>query len=237
VSHVPDPPAGSAQAEGAWLRQLAHDLRNQLAPMRTATQMLQLGKLEPERQREMLDMLERQILRLVRMLDDLDEYGKVRAGAPGAARERIDLAMLVDTALGECGRHLAAAGQQLDQRMPEQRVPVEVERQRMVRLITRLLDNAHRFTPQGGTITLEVRPLDGHAEVHVRDNGAGIDADRMSTIFDLPLRGRTVSKLGGLGISLALARACAEAHGGSLEAHSDGPDKGSEFVLRIPLAG
>lgn len=236
MSEAPEVAPGTPQAEGAWLRQLAHDLRNQLAPMRTATQMLQLGKVEPARQREMLDLLERQMLRLVRMLDDLDEYGRIRAGTPGPPRERIDLAVLVDTALGECGRHIAAAGQRLEYHVPEQRLPVLVERQRMVKLFTRLLDNAQRFAPEGGTILLDVAASDGVAEVRIRDTGIGIERERLDRIFELPLRGRSVSKQGGLGISLALARACARDHDGSLEARSEGEGKGSEFVLRIPLA-
>jgi signal transduction histidine kinase len=217
------------------LGQLAHDLRNQLAPMRTATQMLQLGRLEPERQREMLDMLERQILRLVRMLDDVSEYGRLRSGANGTMRERHDLGMLVDSALGDRGRHIAAAGQRLEQRMPDRRIPVLVERQGMVQLFVRLLDNANRFTPEGGLIEVDVAVAEGTAEVRIRDSGAGIEADRLESIFELPVKGRSAGTLAGLGISLALARGCAVAHGGSLVAHSEGPGRGSEFVLRLPV--
>lgn len=229
----PGPPAGDP--EGAWLGQLAHDLRNQLAPMRTATQMLQLGRLEPERQREMLDLLERQILRLVRMLDDVSEYGRLRTGYQGTLRERHDLGILVDTALGDRGRHIAAAGQRLEQRTPDRRIPVRVERQGVVQLLVRLLDNASRFTPEGGLIEVDVEVADGMAEARVRDSGAGIEPDRLESIFELPVKGRAAGTLGGLGISLALARGCAVAHGGSLVARSEGPGRGSVFVLRLPV--
>ena len=228
---LPDAPEG-ADPQGLWLSQMAHDLRNQLAPMRTATQMMQLGKLDPGRQREMLDLLERQIQRLVSMLDDLAEFGKQRAGLL-PERERHDLAILIDTALGECGRRIVAAGQRFEQRMPEQRMPLLAERQPLVQLFIRLLDNASRFTPEGGLIELDVALENGQAEVRVRDSGAGIEAERLASIFELPLKGRSG---GGLGISLMLARACAQRHGGTLEARSEGPGHGSEFVLRIPLA-
>lgn len=224
--------AEGADPQALWLSQMAHDLRNQLAPMRTATQMLQLGKLDPVRQREMFDLLERQIQRLVSMLDDLAELGRQRAGMRRPP-ERHDLAILIDTALGECGRRIAAAGQRFEQRMPDRRMPLVAERQAMVQLFVRLLDNAHRFTPEGGLIELEVSLQDGQAEIRVRDSGAGIDPDQLESIFELPVRGRSG---GGLGISLLLARACAQRHGGSLVAHSEGAGRGSEFVLRLPLA-
>jgi signal transduction histidine kinase len=227
---LPDAPEG-ADPQALWLSQMAHDLRNQLAPMRTATQMMQLGKLDAARQREMLDLLERQIQRLVGMLDDLAEFGKQRAGLL-PERERHDLGILIDTALGECGRRIVAAGQRFEQRMPEQRMPLLAERQPLVQLFIRLLDNASRFTPEGGLIELDVTLDGGQAEVRVRDSGAGIEADRLESIFELPFRGRSG---GGLGISLVLARACAQRHGGTLVARSEGPGRGSEFVLRIPL--
>lgn len=221
-----------ADPEALWLAQVAHDLRNQLAPMRTATQMMQIGKLDAARQREMLDLLERQIQRQVGMLDDLAEYGRQRAGVL-PARERHDLAILIDTALGECGRRLIAAGQRFEQRMPEQRMPLLAERRALVQSFVRLLDNASRYTPEGGLIELDVTLQDGGAEVRVRDSGAGIEAGQLESIFELPLKGRSG---GGLGISLLLARACAQRHGGTLVACSAGPGRGSEFVLRLPLS-
>jgi signal transduction histidine kinase len=226
-------PTPAADPHALWLSQLAHDLRNQLAPMRTATQMLQLGRLEADRQREMLDMLERQIQRIVQMLDDLSEYGRLRAGQPGSTRERIDLGVLVDSALGECGRRIAAAGQQLADVPSEQRLPVVVERQRVVQCLIRLLDNASRFTPKGGRVEVEVDRDGAMARVRVRDSGQGIEPERLQSIFDIPVKGRSSS---GLGISLMLARACATAHDGTLEARSAGPGLGSEFELRLPLA-
>ena len=224
----------SPDAIEPWLGKLSHDLRNQLAPMRTATQMLQLGGVDPARQREMLDLIERQILRMARMLEDVSELGRARTATEEASpSERLDLANLVDMALGECGRHIAAASQTLDHVVPEQRLPIVGDRQRLVRSILRLLDNAHRFTPTGGRIGLHIEVEAGWARVHVSDSGAGIDADRIDEIFELPSSRRESA---GLGLSLHLARACAVAHGGTLHASSSGRDQGSEFVLRLPLA-
>ena len=216
-----------------WLSKLSHDLRNQLAPMRTATQMLQLGGVDAVRQREMLDLIERQILRMARMLEDVSELGRARDAHAEPIRERLDLAMLVDTALGECGRHIAAASQQLDYDVPERRLPLLGDRQRLSRSILRLLDNAQRFTPAGGRIAIRIETEAGWASLSISDSGAGIEPERLEEIFELPSTRREST---GLGLSLHLARACAHAHGGTLAASSGGTGRGSRFVLRLPLA-
>lgn len=218
----------------AWLGKLGHDLRNQLAPVRTATQMLQLGGLDPVRQREMLDLQERQVLRMVRMLDDVAELGRLAGPVPAPPDETLDLGILVDTALGEVGRHLAAASLSLDQEMPERRLPLRGDRKRLVQALIRLLDNARRFTPEGGRVGVRIVVDGAHATVHISDTGAGIEAARHAEIFALPRERRDAE---GLGISLLLARACAADHGGSLEVESAGAGHGSLFLLRLPLAG
>jgi signal transduction histidine kinase len=229
------PEVGSAAADpvDTWLGKLSHDLRNQLAPMRTATQMLQIGGLDPARQREMLDLIERQVLRMARMLEDVSELGQCRDATRRPALERLDFGILLDSAVGEVGRHITAASQQLDHAVPDARVPILGERARLLRSIVRLLDNAHRFTPAAGRISLRIEVEGDWASLSVADSGAGIAADQLDSIFDLPTSRREAA---GLGLSLHLARACARAHGGSLDARSAGVDQGSEFVLRLPLA-
>lgn len=215
---------------GSWLSKLSHDLRNQLSPMRTATQLLQSGRLDAERQAEMLGMIERQVQRMVRMLDDVAEYG--RLGGPGGKREALDLGIVIDTAVGDSGPKLRAAGQVLDQHMPDARLPLHGERARLVHLFSRLIDNAVRFSPPGGRILLRVTVDDGVAEVVLRDSGPGIDPARFDDIFTLP-DGPRASE--GLGLSLLLARATAEAHGGTLDVRARPSGDGAEFVVRLPL--
>lgn len=213
-----------------WLSRLSHDLRNQLSPMRTATQLLQSGRLDAGRQAEMLDLMERQVQRMARMLDDVAEYGRI-AEADGR-REPLDLAYVMDSAVADCGPKLRAAGHTLQQELPDARMPLLGERRRLVQMFVRLIDNAIRFTPPGGLIVLQATTRDGIAEVSVRDAGAGIEASRLEEIFRLPEGPRPAE---GLGISLLLARACAQAHGGSLEARSAGLGQGAEFLVRLPL--
>ena len=215
----------------SWLSKLSHDLRNQLSPVRTATQLLQTGRLDAERQAEMLDMIERQVQRMVRMLDDVAEYGRLDAHTP--KREPLFLDYVIDSALGECGQRLRGAGHAFELHLPDRRLPIVGERGRLVQMFLRLLDNAIRFTPANGTIVVTVEAQDGFAVTTLRDSGAGIEAERLQRIFGLP-EGSRASE--GVGISLLLARACAREHGGSLEARSAGPGQGSEFVVKLPLA-
>jgi two-component system, sensor histidine kinase len=225
-------PPSPHQRQSAWLGKLSHDLRNQLAPMRTATQLLLSGRLDADRQSEMLHMVDRQVVRMARMLDDLAEYGRLQAGTNTVRRERLDGTILVDTALGECGGRLRAAGLTLESTLPDQRVPIDGERQRLVQAIVRLLDNAARFTPAGGRVELRLELVEQDALISVADSGSGIEASRLQSIFELPDGPRASEHLG---LSLLLARRCAEDHGGTLEAHSDGPGHGSTFVMRLPL--
>lgn len=213
-----------------WLAKLSHDLRNQLSPMRTATQLLQSGRLDPGRQAEMLDLIERQVLRMARMLDDVSEYGRLADAHP--RREMLDLGYVLDSAVGDCGPKLRASGHLLEPELPATRMPLLGERRRLVQMFVRLIDNAIRFSQPGSRIALRVSAQDGMAEVAVHDEGSGIEPARLEDIFHLPEAPRSAE---GLGISLLLARATAEAHGGDLEARSDGPGRGAEFVVRLPL--
>ena len=117
--------------------------------------------------------------------------------------------------------------------MPDRRLPLVGERARLVQMFARLIDNAVRFTPPGGRIALRVAAHGGQAEVTLRDTGPGIDPARFDDIFALPDGPRSSE---GLGLSLLLARACAEAHGGTLEARARASGDGAEFVVRLPLA-
>lgn len=225
-----DPALPAARDLEVWLGRLCHDLRNQLAPMRTASQLL-LGGVAPERQREMLELIDGQILRLTRMLDDVSELAHQREGHADSPREACDLARLVDSALGECGRHISASAQRLEYEVPKQPVPVVVERTRVARCILRLLDNAHRFTPNGGRITIRIESEAGWARLRIADNGRGLTADDIDEIFALPTARRNSERLG---VSLHLSRACAQQQGGTLVATSMGAGHGSEFVLTLP---
>lgn len=216
-----------------WLGKLGHDLRNQLAPMRTASQLLLSGRLDPARQGEMLETIDRQIQRMVRMLDDLTEFGRLQSGAQPLRRNPIDLAVVIDSALRQCEVRLQASGLTLDRDVPDRPLMVEGDQQCLIQTLVRLLDNALRMTPSPGRIALAVRVSGDQVEIAVRDSGRGIAPDKLDAIFTLPDGPRAAD---GLGISLLLARACAQQHGGDLTAHSEGDARGSTFALRLPLS-
>lgn len=219
--------------EPRWLGRLSHDLRNELVPLRTATDLLALGRLEPDRQREMVAMIERQTRRLVRMLDDVSEYGRLLSGATAPASEPVDLALVVDNAVGAIDARLRGAGHTLDLRLSDAPAQVRGDARRLTQLLQRLLDNAIRFTPQGGRLTLTLSVSQDQASLDVADSGPGIAEERFESIFSPPLEQRESD---GLGISLMLARAWARDHGGELVALPASADGGARFRLRLPLA-
>ncbi|MCK7593265.1 sensor histidine kinase [Pseudomarimonas salicorniae] len=216
-----------------WLSRLSHDLRNELVPLRTATDLLGRGRLDPEGQREMVGMIDRQTRRLVRMLEDLSEYGHALAHHTSPRRERHELALIIDNALGQVEGAARAAGHDLAAELPDDPLEVDGDANRLTTLLRRLLDNALRFTPAGGRIRLRLRREGDQAVLTVADSGPGIPEPEREAAFGPPLEQRDAT---GLGLSLTLARRCAEDHGGSLRAEQDPDLGGAALILTLPLA-
>jgi CheY-like chemotaxis protein/anti-sigma regulatory factor (Ser/Thr protein kinase) len=150
----------------------------------------------------------------------------------------VDLAEVVRRALETAAPTIEAARHAVEVDMPESGLVTHGDRDRLTQLLANLLNNAARYTPPGGRISVRARREDGHGIVSVRDTGRGIEPQVIERIFDMFVQGRSPLERigGGLGIGLALARRIAELHGGTLEARSEGENKGSEFVLRVPLS-
>lgn len=213
-----------------WLGRLSHDLRNELVPLRTATDLLSRGRLDAEGQREMLAMIDRQTRRLVRMLDDVSEYGRLLAGNASRGNEPVFMALALDDALAEVEARRANAGQRIVQALPDDPVCVRGDSRRLTSLLQRLLDNALRFSPPGEAVEVMLHVEDGHAVLRVRDRGPGIDPAQLEEIFAPPMEHRSSE---GLGLSLLLARGWARLHDGDL-AVVPGEGKGACLVLRLP---
>lgn len=216
-----------------WFGKLSHDLRNQLAPVRTASQLLLSGRLEPSRQGEMLETIDRQVQRMARMLDDLAEFGRLHTGPHPSRRDPVDMAVVIDSALRQCAARLQHCGLDLEKSVPDRPLMVGGDQSRLIQTLVRVLDNALRLTPAPGQIALSVTVDGDQVELRVRDTGPGIAPGLHDAIFALPDGPRAAD---GLGISLLLARACAQQHGGTLTVHSEGEAQGSTFVLRLPLS-
>ena len=220
-----------------FLATLSHELRNPLAPLRNALQLLRLnGKGDPSL-RPVQEIMERQVNHLVRLVDDLLEISRITRGALDLRREPVEVAAIVRSAVETSHPVIESAGHQLTLLLPDVPLWVEGDPVRLAQILGNLLNNAAIYTERGGQIAVQVRRQGDDGVISVRDNGRGIAAGDLERIFEIFIRGEgsATRDQGGLGIGLALARKLAQMHGGSVVVASDGPGRGSEFTLRIPL--
>ncbi len=221
-----------------FLAMLAHELRNPLAPIRNALHLIQLEtpSQTPE-VRENWSIIERQVTHLVRLVDDLLDVSRINEGKIQLQKERVSLAQIVERAVESSQPLIESRRHQLSQTLPEEELAVNGDAVRLVQVLANLLNNAAKYTSEGGRITLTLERQDNHAVFRVCDTGMGIPADMLPRLFELFTQSeRTLARAeGGLGIGLTLVRRLTEMHGGSVEASSAGAGKGSEFVVRLPL--
>ncbi|HEX7813193.1 MAG TPA: PAS domain S-box protein [Burkholderiales bacterium] len=216
---------------------LAHELRNPIAPIRSAVQVM--GKLTPgdptyEKMRQVID---RQSAQLARIADDMIDISRISRGMLDIERVPVDMNEAVRRAIETAGPLIEAGRHTLEADLPAAPLLVQGDVHRLTQLLTNLLNNAARYTPPGGRITVAAALEKSSVTVKVRDTGRGIEPQMLERIFGMFVQGRAPERRGGgggLGIGLALARRLAELHGGILEARSDGENKGSEFTVRIP---
>ncbi len=220
-----------------FLATLAHELRNPLAPIRNAVAILgKKGPLDPELSwsREVID---RQVDQLSRLIDDLLDIARIASGKLVIRKERIPLERAIDMALETSRPNINAAGHRLSVLLPSERVTVEGDAARLAQVFSNLLNNAARYTEAGGEIALSAEAHEGEVVVSVEDNGIGFPAEAGARLFQ-PFSQLTASEgraHGGLGIGLSLVHGIVALHGGSVEARSAGPGRGSEFIVRLPL--
>jgi PAS domain S-box-containing protein len=220
-----------------FLAMLGHELRNPLAPVTHAVEVIRLrteGNREVDHARE---VLERQMRHLARLVDDLLDVSRITRGMVELRREGIELRAAVESAAGACRASIEAAGQSLHLSLPTDPCWMDGDVTRLEQVVTNLLSNATKYTPAGGTIHVTLERHGGWAELTVRDTGRGIPGEKLPHVFDLftQVDAPIDRSLGGLGIGLTVVRSLVELHGGSVHASSDGPGLGSEFLVRLPL--
>jgi PAS domain S-box-containing protein len=218
-----------------FLSILAHELRNPLAPISNAIQILTLRGDDPALVAQTKEVMERQVHQLTRMVDDLLEVSRISRGKISLHTASLDLAEVVATAV-ETSRPLVEAHHHiLTVTLPRSPARVEADGARLAQVLSNLLNNAAKYTEDGGRIDLIVEQAQGEVVIRVRDNGIGIAPERLPSVFDMfeQIGGASDRSQGGLGIGLTLARRLVEMHGGRIEAHSAGLGKGSEFVTRL----
>jgi PAS domain S-box-containing protein len=220
-----------------FLAMLAHELRNPLAPISTAAQLLKLGRRDEGSIKRSSDIIIRQVQHMTDLVDDLLDVSRVTRGLVAIEKEKVDIKSMINGAIEQARPLIESRNHMLSIRLPAENPLVFGDRTRLIQVVTNLLNNAAKYTPQGGEIRLCMDLKDAEVRILVSDNGTGIDASLLPHIFDLFSQAeRTPDRSqGGLGLGLALVKSIAALHGGSITAKSDGLGKGSTFTLTLPV--
>ncbi|MEO7192599.1 MAG: hybrid sensor histidine kinase/response regulator [Vicinamibacterales bacterium] len=223
------------QVKDEFLATLSHELRNPLAAIRYALPVIERETLGEAASRA-VQVIHRQLDHVSRLVDDLLDVSRLMRGKVQLRRERVELRGILSVGAEGASALLVRGHHHLTLVMADQPIWLNADAARLSQVVTHLLNNAATFTPRGGEIRLESTIDNGDARIVVRDNGAGIPAESLNEIFDLFRQLQRPDTLqGGLGIGLALSKRVVELHGGSIQALSAGPDRGAEFVVRLPL--
>jgi signal transduction histidine kinase len=216
---------------------LAHELRNPLAPISNALQLLTLRSNDAGVVARSLNILRRQVEQLTRLVDDLLDVSRITRGKIRLHKKPLDLRAVMTQAVETSQPLIDARRHRLHLSLPREPVEIEADPARVEQIITNLLTNAAKYMEEGGQIWLTAAVEGDQILLRVRDTGIGIAPEMLSQLFDLFTQAeRSLDRSqGGLGIGLTLVRRLAELHGGSVEARSDGLGKGSEFTARLPL--
>ncbi len=232
--------AAKAQAEEAsrskdeFLAMLGHELRNPLSPILTAVQLMRLrGETSSVREQ---NVIERQVQHLIHLVDDLLDISRITRGKVTLDKKPLLVAGLVTKALEIAGPLCEERNHSISVSMPNEEIWLEADETRLTQVLSNLITNAAKYTPPGGKIDVRVVPDGKGVSVHVRDTGAGLGPDLLPRVFDLFVQGPRASDRGqgGLGIGLALVKSLVTMHGGTVSASSEGADRGTEMVVRLP---
>jgi CheY-like chemotaxis protein/two-component sensor histidine kinase len=224
------------RSKNEFLAILAHELRNPLAPIRTAVQILNReGTLAPESQWA-LSAIERQVRQMARLIDDLVDVARMSTNRFELRKERVDLAVVLRLAVETSGSLLRAGGQEFTTVVPDDPIHLDADPIRLAQAVSNCLNNAAKFTDRGGHIWLTAERAGGDAVIIVRDTGVGISRAMLPHVFEMFTQGEQTRArtFGGLGIGLTLVKRLVEMHGGTVAADSTGLGTGSTFVLRLP---
>jgi PAS domain S-box-containing protein len=222
-----------------FLATLAHELRNPLAAIRMALGVLGLSGNDPARVGGMTAIIDRQSAQLVRLIDDLLDVSRITRGKVELRKEPVHVAQVLEGAADSMAPECQRKGVRLTTRLPAEPLVIEADALRFGQVMSNLLNNACKFTDRGGEVVVAAERDGDEAVIRVRDTGAGIPRGDLERVFEMfaQVEGPHGRGGGGLGIGLSLARSLVAMHGGSIHARSDGPGQGSEFIVRVPLAG
>jgi signal transduction histidine kinase/ActR/RegA family two-component response regulator len=219
-----------------FLAMLAHELRNPLSPLVNAAQILKRAADDPQLATEAIQVIERQVWHMVRLIDDLLDVSRITRGKIRLQKEHVELSMVIDSAVSANRQRMDAMGHKFSVTYPRTPIHLDADPTRVIQILSNLLRNAAKYTPRGGEVSLSAGMEGGQALIRVRDSGVGIEPGALPGLFRMFVQLETPvdGTREGLGVGLALARSLAQMHGGTVEAHSEGRGRGSEFVVRLP---
>jgi signal transduction histidine kinase len=220
-----------------FLAMLAHELRNPLAPIRNGVQLLRLGDGVADLRTQTVDMIDRQTMQLVRLVDDLLDVSRITSGKMALQKAAVELSTVIAAAIETCRPAIEGARHALAVDLPGESLLVHADFVRLAQVVSNLLNNAARYTSEGGRLELKVRREGREAVISLADNGIGIAPEVLPRIFEMFMQGGRDPRgaQSGLGIGLALAKRLVELHGGTIEARSGGVDRGAQFTVRLPV--
>ncbi|MCE9530554.1 MAG: response regulator [Planctomycetes bacterium] len=227
------------QRKDEFLATLAHELRNPLAPIRNALEIMRLGAMTPDTIERCRSMMQRQVSHMVRLIDDLLDISRITRGKIALKMERICLDDAVAVAIEGSQPLIDARNHVLTVRLPDEPICLTADSTRLTQILINLLNNAAKYTEPGGEIELTASLQGSHVVLRVKDTGIGIPSDLLPHIFDMfaQVDHSRDHAQGGLGIGLSLVRGLVELHGGTVDAHSNGAGSGSEFIVKLPISG
>jgi signal transduction histidine kinase/ActR/RegA family two-component response regulator len=220
-----------------FLAVLAHELRNPLAPIRNAVEIMRRSSLSDPQLVWSRDVVERQVKHLTRLVDDLLDVSRITRGNINLSREPVSVSTIIARAIETIQPLIAEQRHELTVDVTDEVLEVEGDLTRLTQVLGNLLNNAAKYTDPGGAIVVSARRANADVEIRVRDNGIGIPPELLPRLFQLftQVDAAAHRAQGGLGIGLALVRQLVQMHGGSVTAYSNGPNTGSEFLIRLPL--
>ncbi|MEO6423110.1 MAG: response regulator, partial [Candidatus Nitrotoga sp.] len=224
------------ERKNVFLATLAHELRNPLAPIRMGIELLKINKSKPLVLEETLSTMERQTLQLITLVDDLLDISRITRGKLELRKSCVELKNVITSAVEASHPFIKSAGHKLTVTLPENSIYLQADPHRLTQVISNLLNNAAKFTLEGGEIFLSMR-VEGESLVFtVKDNGIGISPDMQESIFEMftQIEHPIEKTFNGLGLGLTLVKQLVELHGGTISVYSEGEFKGSEFVVRLP---
>ena len=222
-----------------FLAILAHELRNPLAPIRNAVEILRRSRDDGARVRSTTEMLERQVDQMVRLVDDLLDLSRITRGRIEIRKQRVELSSILNQAVEGSRFMVETMGHRLDLTPPAEPIPLDADPARLTQVLGNLIQNACKFMPPGGRVELSAGREGARAFLRVRDEGIGIAPDQLPRIFEMFTQVATPQdrSASGLGIGLTLVQSLVGLHGGTVEARSEGLGRGSEFIVRLPITG